>query len=70
MEKKRDFILSILIIVLFMASVTFLYFSFTSVKQSNTFLILALVSTILGNLINIINNILKKKNKDNKKENK
>lgn len=71
MNNKREFIFSIIILVVFVGSMIFLYLSFTQKDSSNLFLILALACVALGNFLNFINWTIKRKNKKlEEKENK
>ena len=71
MSRKKEIIYSVFVLIFFVGSIVFLYLSFVNKSQSNLFLILALVCVAIGNFMNFINWLIKrKKKKEEVKENK
>ena len=63
MDKKKDLIYIIVILILFIVAVTFLVLSIVTKSLNNTYLCIALSATIVGNVINFIRYIKNRKNK-------
>jgi len=70
MKKNSDFIFSIVILISFIGCILFLYLSFINVSNSNLFLSLALLFTIVGNVCAFINKRKKKKEEKLKEQEK
>lgn len=70
MKKNSDFIFSIIILISFIGCILFLYLSFINVSNSNLFLSLALLFTIVGNACTFINKRKKKKEEKLKEQEK